>query len=424
MHINNSSMPRPESPAALRAALHIDHLDGALLAPLSRTAPALTRRIVERIQQEVASYIGPRTGRRRRLISLAASQAIGRFCAAAENKPFMGVDVPRLFQQLGHGERLEDRTLDSMRAAYSIATHEAWAHLHRLATTGALPQEQLSPLTHALFIYMQQLTDQVTTGYHSGGEHKETIAAHAARQKLIRRLTDNRSRESIEELAAAADWQIPTEVTVVRVQFDSDGRPPDLWGHFVEIGPDVLLRDDLHSLTAIASTRTSEQLAQHMMALPGKHYVARSFPVPIEHAPLGSAWARRALRLAQESVIDAQGIVECSDHLALLWMYADPVLMERTSAELLAPLARETPHRRKVLTETLLLWLQTHASAPKLAVILGAHDQTIRHRMHRLKELFGDRMTDPQQALTLLMALQQDETQSARNGKNTHTHDN
>lgn len=423
MQIHKQSHSPSESVSALRAALKIDDLDCELFVGLRPVAPTLVKQITTRIQSEVTSYAGPQTGRRHTLILMAVSQAVSQFCAALENRPHSEIDVERLFRQMGHGEAVEGHSLDAMRAAYQIATRESWAFMQQLAATQAMPHTLLAPLTQALFIYMQQLTEQVTVGYLAGSRQSGDDQT-AARRKLLDRLLDGRSREPIDDLAESAGWPLPAEVVVIRVELDVRRRLADLSLQLPGIAPPVLIRDDINSLTAIADNTRSTSLPQDFLRLPGSQRVARSWPVPVEQARHASLWVRRALRLAVQGQIDDRGIVECADHRALLWMHADPVLMQHTSTELLEPLRGEKPHSKTVLAETLLLWLQTHASAPKLAEQLGVHEQTVRQRMRRLKDLFGNQLTDPSQSLALLMALRQAADQNSSAEKNTHTHDN
>nr|WP_246321979.1 helix-turn-helix domain-containing protein [Nocardioides panzhihuensis] len=54
----------------------------------------------------------------------------------------------------------------------------------------------------------------------------------------------------------------------------------------------------------------------------------------------------------------------------------------------------------------MLVWLRARPSAPVVAEQLRVHDQTVRHRLKRIKELFGDRLSDPAETVGLLTALE------------------
>jgi DNA-binding PucR family transcriptional regulator len=60
---------------------------------------------------------------------------------------------------------------------------------------------------------------------------------------------------------------------------------------------------------------------------------------------------------------------------------------------------------REKLTATLRSWLLNHGRREQVAAELFVHPQTVRYRMGQLRELFGDRLDDPQTVLELTVAL-------------------
>ena len=71
----------------------------------------------------------------------------------------------------------------------------------------------------------------------------------------------------------------------------------------------------------------------------------------------------------------------------------------------LAPLAGLRAGPRRLLTETLLAWLQLDKNATEVAVRLHVHPQTVRYRLRQLDALFGPALRDPAQRLELEVAL-------------------
>jgi len=71
----------------------------------------------------------------------------------------------------------------------------------------------------------------------------------------------------------------------------------------------------------------------------------------------------------------------------------------------LAPLADLRPATAERLTETLRSWLLHQGRREEVANELQVHPQTVRYRMTQLRELFGDRLTEPRMALELVVAL-------------------
>ena len=71
----------------------------------------------------------------------------------------------------------------------------------------------------------------------------------------------------------------------------------------------------------------------------------------------------------------------------------------------LAPLAGERDATAAKLAETLRSWLLHHGRREDVAAELFVHPQTVRYRMTRLRELYGDRLRDPDWLLLLTVAL-------------------
>ena len=60
---------------------------------------------------------------------------------------------------------------------------------------------------------------------------------------------------------------------------------------------------------------------------------------------------------------------------------------------------------REKLTETLRAWLLHHGRRDDVAAALFVHPQTVRYRMGQLRDLYGDRLEDPDTVLALTIAL-------------------
>ena len=127
----------------------------------------------------------------------------------------------------------------------------------------------------------------------------------------------------------------------------------------------------------------------------------------VEPADVPSAfrWARRALELVRRGVIPDAQVVDCRAHRTQIWLHAEPTLRQQLGQELLSPLLAETPNSREILSETLLVWLETRDSAPAIAARLGVHPQTVRYRWKRINELFGEAMHDTEFLVQLTMLL-------------------
>ena len=67
------------------------------------------------------------------------------------------------------------------------------------------------------------------------------------------------------------------------------------------------------------------------------------------------------------------------------------------------------PATAEKLRATLRSWLLHHGRRDDVAAELFVHPQTVRYRMGQLRDLFGDRLDDPETVLELTIALAGDQ---------------
>jgi DNA-binding PucR family transcriptional regulator len=84
---------------------------------------------------------------------------------------------------------------------------------------------------------------------------------------------------------------------------------------------------------------------------------------------------------------------------------ADPALAADLAASRLAPLADLADGPRVRLTETLAAWLDRPGQVQAVAAALDVHPQTVRYRVRQLRDLFGERLEDPDARFELALAL-------------------
>jgi DNA-binding PucR family transcriptional regulator len=73
--------------------------------------------------------------------------------------------------------------------------------------------------------------------------------------------------------------------------------------------------------------------------------------------------------------------------------------------QVLTPLDDLRPAVAEKLRETLRAWLLHHGRRDQIAAELFVHPQTVRYRMQQLREVYGDRLEDPDWVLRLTLAL-------------------
>ena len=128
----------------------------------------------------------------------------------------------------------------------------------------------------------------------------------------------------------------------------------------------------------------------------------------VPRAELGEAWsiASAALRAIEAGAIEADGLLDRGAPPArAAALRVRRGLAERLAERRLAPLDDLTPAGRTRMEETALAFVQHGGNAAAMARALHLHPQTIRYRLNRLRELFGDELNDPDARFELELAL-------------------
>ena len=99
-------------------------------------------------------------------------------------------------------------------------------------------------------------------------------------------------------------------------------------------------------------------------------------------------------------------MVKAEDHDLALLLGAEPQLAHELAQRRLAPLdAVRGAKTRTNLALTLRAWLQNPGQRKTVAQLLDIHPQTVRYRMSRLRELFGDSLDHSDGRFELELAL-------------------
>jgi len=118
------------------------------------------------------------------------------------------------------------------------------------------------------------------------------------------------------------------------------------------------------------------------------------------------ARAREVLRLAGHGGIDdGDALLVAESHKLSLLLGADRRLARDVAETALAPLEAETELSRERLGTTLDAWLRHRGRTEAVASALHVHPQTVRYRLARLRELFGNTLDDPDGRFELELAL-------------------
>jgi DNA-binding PucR family transcriptional regulator len=130
---------------------------------------------------------------------------------------------------------------------------------------------------------------------------------------------------------------------------------------------------------------------------------------------LAQASYQRVVR-ARSLTIGAGGVLDTDEHLVELVLGADRDAADDLRRRALAPLVGLRPNAAERLTETLRAWLLRQGQRDAVAADLFVHAQTVRYRMNQLRELYGERLNDPQTILELTVALGLEGATTPRSG--------
>jgi hypothetical protein len=114
---------------------------------------------------------------------------------------------------------------------------------------------------------------------------------------------------------------------------------------------------------------------------------------------------QRVLRARRLTLPGAEGLIDTEEQLTALVVTADPDALADLRAQVLAPLAGLRSATADRLVETLRAWLLHRGRRDEVAQALHVHPQTVRYRVGQLRELFGDRLDDPDSVAALTVAL-------------------
>ncbi len=362
--------------------------------------PEATEEILETIGREVPEYARPLEGAFGVAIRTGVSEALRQFVALIRD-PGAGRESGRdVYVGLGRAEFREGRTLDSLQSAYRVGARVAWRRVSAAARRAKVDPEQLGLLAEAIFAYIDELSADSVEGYAQAQREQEGERQVRRRELLALLLRDPPAPDpEIRSAAQAAGWRLARSAAPLAVAEENLARigrrlPADaLVASVGGIGCALL-----------AGAADASRAAELERATRG---VTAALGPTVPRAELGRAWAiaSAALRAVQSGVIEADGVIDADRHLPELLLFESGGLAERLAARRLAPLDELTPAGRARMEETALAYVQHGGNAAAMARALHLHPQTIRYRLGRLRELFGDELADPDARFELELAL-------------------
>jgi hypothetical protein len=371
-----------------------------LAEQLRPVLPALVEEMVTEIQASVAEYARPGDGTYARALRRGAEEAASQFVDRIADPGASWDQAAAVFRRLGEAEANEGRSLEALQSALRAGARVALRWLTRAARRIEAPLEILGLLAEALFVFLDEIAALSAEGYAQAQAH---VAGE--RQRRRRRLIGlvlaepPAAMEAIGELARLAQWQLPRQVSVVVLA----GR--HLPGSPISALPAEVLQDLDRAPPLLIVPDPYGPGRRDMLdrGLRGFHGAVGP-PVGLRDAAKSLHWAREALSLAERGAFGDYSILHCDDHLTEMVLRRSGDLLDRLEARRLAPLQGMPPGRQDMLAETLLAWLETGKSS-SVAARLFIHPQTARYRLHKLQDLFGEQLSNPDARFELALVL-------------------
>jgi hypothetical protein len=375
-------------------------LPPALADAIEPELPEATEEILETIGREVPEYARPLEGAFGVAIRTGVSEALRQFVALIRD-PGAGREPGRdVYVGLGRAEFREGRTLDSLQSAYRVGARVAWRRVSAAARRAKVDPEELGLLAEAIFAYIDELSADSVEGYAQAQREQEGERQRRRRELLALLLRDPPAPDpEVRSAAQAAGWRLARSAAPVAVAEENLARVGR------RLPADALVASvGGVGCALLAGAAGAGRAAELERATRG---VTAALGPTVPRAELPGAWAiaSAALRAAQAGAIEDDGVIDADRHLPELLLFESGGLAERLAARRLAPLDDLTPAGRARMEETALAYVQHGGNAAAMARALHLHPQTIRYRLGRLRELFGDELGDPDARFELELAL-------------------
>src|SRR6478752_6844715 len=294
---------------------------------------------------------------------------------------------------LGRGEARGGRSMDSLLAAYRVGARVSWRELAGAAAEAGLPATTMAKFAELLFAYIDELSAASVAGHSD-----ELTTTGRVRQRRLERIAHHLLTgspvETVQAAAERAGWEPPRTLTAVIV-------------------PESQVRPVLASVSpaTIAASEAPDLEESVLLLVPDAHGHRRTAllrTLGTRGCTAGPARPWLEVRASYDRALRARAAgleLDTEAHLVPLVLEADPAARADLRAQLLAPLADLRPGTAEKLTDTLRSWLLHQGRREDVAADLFVHAQTVRYRMGQLRELYGERLDDPDMVLALTVAL-------------------
>lgn len=377
-------------------------LDEATVAALRSHLPRVAKLVVAEVMREVPAYDVPFQGRMGRIIEKAVQVSLESFVSlASRSAPRSGAQVGvgvTAARDLGQAEARNGRPVEALLAAYRIGAGAAWRELSVEAVAVGVDAATLGRFAELVFSYIDELSAASVAGH-----NRETSSAERARvvhlDRLTRALLTGAGESELDSAAAAAAWTPPRTLTAVLV-------PGARLEHTASVlDPRTLtlaenLPGEEHDHAVLLVPDAGGPAREHLREVLGRRPAVIGPARPWQLVVESYTRAARAIPLrADDAPLDTDQV------LLELVLQADPAALADLRSAALAPFDEVADGAADRLAETLRAWLLLQGRRELVAEALHVHPQTVRYRMNQVRDLYGDRLNDPDEVLAILLAL-------------------
>lgn len=381
-----------------------------VIAALEEVFPRMAEVSAAAIVAEVPAYAGPLQGQLGQNVVNAVQASLAAFLRLATRGEDAGRDSSLSVAldgayELGRGQVRDGRSIDVLLAAYRVGARVAWRELSGATVEAGLPAQTIAQFAELVFAYIDELSAASVSGFAD-----ELAITGRVRQRYLDLLTsqllNGEDGETLRASAESAAWPLPETLTAVLVPAAQMSRAATFLNPYT-----LQAAEDLPGLNpaepwAVLLVPDAEVGGRSVLfsALAGRSAVVGPSR-PWLSARISYLRAIRARHLAAKEGAARGVVVDTDEHLVELVLSADPDAAEDLRGRALAPLSELSPNSADRLAQTLRSWLLHQGRRDAVAADLIVHPQTVRYRMNQIRQVYGDRLDDPQVILELTVAL-------------------
>ncbi len=372
-------------------------LPPAIAQALAPHTASVAEDIIRAIRRDVPEYRRPLDGPFGQALRLGVEEALRRFLAMiGSDQPAAGEN--EVYVQLGRAEARSGRGIDALLAAYRVGARVAWRRFAEIGTRAGVAPSVLYDLAESIFAYIDELSAESIEGY--ALEQADSLGERQQRrQRLLTLLLADAPEPSLVRAAAEqCGWRLPETIAVVL----ADERAVAVSGRLGERA--LVAQHEEFTCAIVADPSAPGARAELVRGLATANAVVGP-EVGVLAAARSYEGARRLLPLVRSGALGGGGPLFADEHPLALLLAADRDALARLTRRAFRAFAGLPERSRERLERTLAAWLAERGRIDRVAQRLGVHPQTVRYRLARLRELFGQQLDDPQARLELELAL-------------------